>query len=154
MVLNDFKEPYAGRSSSYGRQGGFTEGFSKSFQDDGFEISNTVFDIENILIFDVRAFYSFFLQIINASETITVNYKVDFATQDTREPGKLDPVKAWFPLVVEKAIPTESASNATLDNNKNISEFIRASSKITFVRISLRLSSATPTIIKGVVSGV
>lgn len=154
MVLNDVDEEYATRSTRQNKTGVFSEMYQKTLQDTGFEINNTTFDNENILIFDVKAFYAFFIQLFNPSPTVSVNYKIDFATLETALPADLDFTEEWFELVPEKTIATQKWSNATLDALKNISEFVRATPKITFIRISLKLSGATPTIITGVLSGV
>ena len=152
MVLNDPTEGYESRPVLRNGPKGFTELFAKTLENIGYPISNTAFDTSNILIFDVRGLYAFFIQLLNTSVSATVDYKIDFSTIETDTPETI-PSSALFELVPQKQIAAEAWSNATLDATINISEFIRATPKITFIRISL-LTSAGPTTVKGVLSAV
>jgi len=147
MVLNDIKQPLDTRIIMRDGVRGFGELYYRSFEEDGFFISNTSFDNENVLVFDVRGMYSIFIQLQNTSLTETVDYKIEFITAESETPETL-PASFLSELVPLKQIPADSWSNATLDAGENISEFIRATSKITFLKISL-LTSAGPTNVKG-----
>jgi len=153
MVLNDPTKAFDQRPVLRNGVRGFTELFDKLFQDTGFTITNTVFDTDNVLIFDVRGLYAFFIQLDNTTGTVALDYKIDFITLETSTPETV-PAVALFPLVIEKQVAIGAWSNATLDGADNISEFIRATPKITFIKISLKLAAAGSTTVKGVISAI
>lgn len=153
MVLNNPKEALDKRLVFRAGYKGLAELFLKSFQDTGYTITNTVFDDTNVIIFDVRGLYNFFLQLDNRVGTVALDYKIDFMTIETETPETVA-ANTLFELVPEKQIAIGAWSNATEDATINISEFIRATAKMTFVKISVKLAAAGSTNIKGVFSAV
>lgn len=146
MVLNDPLIEFTDRNSKYSELKGFTESYDKKLQDTGFSIINDSFDLNNILIYDVRGAYAYFLQLFNPGEGGDLHYKVEFATQEVEDPESL-PESSWFPKIPDTIITSTewSASDST-------NEFVRATPKVTFIRISLHVTNAAPTIVTGVMS--
>lgn len=154
MVLNKPSDPFTDRNARRSSRGGFTEVFAKELEKTGYTITNTVFDLNNVIIYDVRGMYAFFIQLFNSSPDQILNYELFFATKDADDPTQIIE-KDWFPLLTSTAIAADSWSNSTVDGaGNNISEFIRATPKITYFRIKLKMATSTPTLVTGVFSGV
>lgn len=154
MVLNDPSAAFIDRIARRSSRGGFTEVYDKTLQDTGFTIQNTAFDTDNVIIYDVRGMYAFFIQLFNPSVSLTLSYELQFATTEIPDPTNIAEAD-WFDLIASTDISSQSWSNSTVaPSGNNISEFIRASSKMTFFRIRLKMSSATATTITGIFSGV
>ena len=153
MVLNNPNETWQTRNLTRSDARAFSEQYVPSMENPGYTISNTSFDTDNVMIYDVKGIYGFFIQLFNPSETLMLTYKIDFATSNPSDPTQL-PADAWFELVSDKTVAAGSWSNATLDGGANISEFVRATPKITFIRVSMHLSGAGSETITGHLTGV
>lgn len=155
MVLNDPKTPLSPRNAPRSRKDGFTEVYDRELQDVGHPIANTTFDLNNVLIYDVRGMYAFFIHLFNINTTKKLNYKLQFLTLETNTPTE-NPEVDWIDLVGPTEVAPESWSNSTIPpDGNNISEFIRATPKMTYCRISLHMETgAFSTNITGVFCGV
>lgn len=130
----------------FARNHGFSELHDKTFNDDGYPIDT----LGTTLLYDVRALYGFFLFLQN-KETINLNFVVRYSYKDFTDLKTFDvddTNEDW-----QLALDSVSNPISGILNNTNLElEFVRATSKITAVRIDL--DSASNLTLDGVFSTV
>jgi len=133
------------RGSPFARNKGFSERYDRSFEQNGQE---TLSQNGVVMLWDVRAFYGFFLWLLNNSGGL-INAELFFSYRNFDNVTDLDGVNDWVPALDSAG---SEFFNGVANNDDEEAEVVRITSRITAVRLDI--SSATPVTLRGTFSAV
>ena len=142
---NVIEGKFESRQAPFARTKGFSEREDPIFQNTGYTTNGLN---GTSLLYDVRALYGFFLWLQNLTGE-TVNFELFYSYKNFADVKTLTEDEDWVAALDSSSNPISGALlNAT---NKEV-EFVRATSRVTAIRLDI--DSATAVLLKGVFSAI